>query len=129
MKIKPVLIFLLTAALTGCATSYHSKNLFGGYRDQAVAADVYKVTFNGNGATDVNTTYKYAMKRCAELTLQKNKRYFEVINHRNYLKHNTSYAGGVVFAVDFPVSEIQFKIVSNKTAKAYDARKVLSQTS
>ncbi len=132
MKTKRLLIlnFIMSLALTACATGYHENNLFGGYSDKAEGSNVYRVTFTGNGFTDATSTYKKAMRRSAELTLQKNKRYFEVLNHRNYVNSSSNtYSGGVRISTGQPVSEVKFRIIDENSPTAYDARKVIAQTS
>jgi hypothetical protein len=81
------LSFLL---LNGCAvfspTPYQPMNngarpdqTYGGYSNMALASDIYKVSFLGNGLTSSDTVQNYLIRRCAELTIQKGYRYFVIL--------------------------------------------------
>lgn len=69
-------------ALAGCATPYKSDGILGGYSEQQLAEDVFRVTFGGNGYTSTQRAQDFAMLRAAELTLQHGYKYFAVLNER-----------------------------------------------
>jgi hypothetical protein len=75
-----ILALLLAYLLAGCATSYQSSGLTGGYRDFQVEGDVYRVVFSGNGDTTRETTQTYWLYRAAELTLEKGFDGFEILS-------------------------------------------------
>jgi|WetSurMetagenome_2_1015567.scaffolds.fasta_scaffold1445785_1 hypothetical protein len=120
-------LLFITLLLTSCSTGYHSSGMLGGYQEKFLSSDTAMVSFQGNGLTSVEKTYSYAMKRAAEVTLQRGYTYFEVLNYRNYYVPNTSTTTAGTFTSEFPNSEIKIKFVRVKTAKAYDANKVFSQ--
>src|SRR5690348_18496880 len=69
--------------LGGCATGYHSdkgviRGYTGGYWEQPGPGELLKVGFSGNGYIDRDTTHAHLMYRCAELALQRHKRYFRL---------------------------------------------------
>jgi hypothetical protein len=80
MKALPPLAFILAALLFGCATPYGSSGLLGGYSDTALAPDVYRISFQGNGYTSQERTQDFAVLRAADLTLSHGYRYFAIIN-------------------------------------------------
>ncbi len=59
---------LMTAMLTGCATAYGPKGMTGGYEEQQIDENTYRVSFHGNGNTSSDKVWNYWMYRCAELT-------------------------------------------------------------
>jgi hypothetical protein len=54
----------------------------GGYSDTALAPDVYKISFGGNGYTTQERATDFAVLRAAELTLSHGYRYFGIINQK-----------------------------------------------
>ena len=71
---------LLILSLAGCATSYQPNGINGGYTDMALNENTYFVSFNGNRYTSSEITQSYALRRSAELTLNKGYAYFVVMN-------------------------------------------------
>jgi hypothetical protein len=51
----------------------------GGYREEQLAPDIYRVAFFGNGYTSPQTAAEYLIYRCAELTEQRGYRYFGIL--------------------------------------------------
>jgi len=83
--------FLALAALgllAGCATPtpyqpYQpemSAGVHGGYSDQQVGADRFRVRFHGNELTSRDRVEGYLLYRAAELTLQKGYDWFEIVD-------------------------------------------------
>ena len=70
--------------LAACSTPYGSCGLLGGYTETQLADNVWQVTFEANGYTRQATTVRYAMLRCAELTLEQGYRYFVIVNKEAY---------------------------------------------
>lgn len=81
--LRTVVVALLMAAVSGCATSYGptSKSLAGGYSVKHLEGEVYRVAFHGNGYTTRETVQTYWLYRCAELALEKNHDGFEIMSH------------------------------------------------
>lgn len=69
-------VLLIAAALGGCATGYQSTGFAGGFEDTALAPNIYRVRFKGNGYTSSSRAEDLALLRSADLTLQKGYRYF-----------------------------------------------------
>jgi hypothetical protein len=57
--------------LAACATPtpYQPANRSGGFSDLKVSSDRYRITFQGNSATDRDTVERYLLYRAAERTL------------------------------------------------------------
>jgi hypothetical protein len=74
---------LLTLTLAACSTTptpYQVVGEDGGYSDQQIESDRYRVKFAGNTATPRETVEDYALYRAAELTLETGKDYFKVVS-------------------------------------------------
>lgn len=74
---------LLALALTACAASptpYQEAGENGGYAEQQLEADRYRVKFEGNPATPRETVEDFTLYRAAELTLQTGNDYFKVVS-------------------------------------------------
>jgi hypothetical protein len=51
----------------------------GGYQEEQLAPDIYRVAFFGNGYTNPRTAAEYLIHRCAELTEQRDYRCFGIL--------------------------------------------------
>lgn len=77
---KSIIFVLVSGVLVGCATPYQPSGFSGGYTEMAYGNDIYFVAFRGNGFTSSETVQGYALRRAAELTINKGYKYFIVIN-------------------------------------------------
>ena len=71
------------AALAACSvapTPYQAAGEDGGYSEQQIEANRYRVKFVGNNATPRETVENFALYRAAELTLQTGNDYFKVVS-------------------------------------------------
>ncbi|MGI9498413.1 MAG: CC0125/CC1285 family lipoprotein [Geminicoccaceae bacterium] len=89
MILKPSWIFrtafaaLIATTLAACSSSptpYQVAGDEGGYTDQQLESDRYRVKFEGNAATPREAVEDYALYRAAELTLQTGNDYFKVVS-------------------------------------------------
>ena len=91
--------------LSGCATSYQSTGLSGGYSETKLAPDVVRVIFRGNGYTKIERAQDFALLRASELSIQAGFPYFVVLNEQNDSKAQsintpgTAYTTGSAYAV------------------------------
>ncbi len=99
MMVKNLAIaaLVLAAGLAGCATPtpYQPRlagksSSDGGFAEQRIDADRWRVTFAGNSLTSRETVESYLLYRAAELTLQQNRDWFSVVN-RNTDKQSRTY--------------------------------------
>lgn len=81
-KLKKISLFVFAICLVGCATAYKPKGLNGGYSDIALGEDIYKVTFYGNRYTSAEQVENLLLKRCAEITLNNDYRYFVILDSK-----------------------------------------------
>lgn len=69
-------------ALGGCATAttaYHPLGSDGGYRDEQLDADTFRVEFRSNGVTPRDEVQFLLLLRCAEVTLEAGFDHFIVV--------------------------------------------------
>ena len=80
---RPVLAAVFGLTLAACSatpTPYQAAGDDGGYSDQQIESDRYRVTFEGNTATSRDRVEDFALYRAAELTLQSGHDYFKVLS-------------------------------------------------
>lgn len=75
---KGTLAAFLSLLLAGCTTAYQPRGMTGGYEEQKLDEDMYRVSFYGNGNTPRAAVLKYFLYRCAELTLERGFQHFEL---------------------------------------------------
>lgn len=64
---KKVTILMLLATLVGCATGYQKYTWSGGYKDEKIGDNHFKVEYYGNGTTSRETVSAFWEKRAFEL--------------------------------------------------------------
>ena len=72
----------LVSLVTGCSTPYQRDGFRGGYQDMLMAEDMFQVSFRGNGYTGSDRVQRYALRRAAELSLEKGFGYFVIVSDR-----------------------------------------------
>lgn len=110
---KIISLIFITIMLSACSTPYQKKEsglkgLFtsysGGYSEQMLAENVAVVTFKANGYSTKENAHKFALRRSAELTLERNFDYFSVegdsidvtvSSHTSPVRCSSSTFGGV----------------------------------
>ena len=124
-KLMAVLTASIALLAAGCATTYTSADEgFGGYSEIRLAPDSYRVLIEGNGFTSRAEAEQFAMRRCAELTLEQGKRYFILERHRAWVDRRYSDLG----SSEFPKNEAIVTFVDEKSRDAFDAVTVIEET-
>jgi len=94
-----VFLALALLALGACTTPtpYQSATADGGYAEQQIESNRFRVSFAGNALTPRDTVENYLLYRASELTLKNGKDYFVVANRQ--MEPHTVYqaAGGPIF--------------------------------
>jgi hypothetical protein len=72
----PALLLLMTLAACETPTPYQPRGEQGGYTDQRLGENRYRVTFTGNAATQREIVETYLLRRAAEVTVQSGYHWF-----------------------------------------------------
>lgn len=92
---KPCLALGLAVAVVGCATPTPYQPLqrngtaAGGYTDQQLAPDRFRVAFQGNGLTSRETVEAYLLYRAAQLTVERGFDWFIMADRNTERRTNT----------------------------------------
>jgi hypothetical protein len=86
---KKIIIITLAVYVAGCATAYQKQGATGGYTSTQLDANVFQVTFKGNGFTAKDRASDFALLRSAELALENGYEYFIIIDAQQYSKNST----------------------------------------
>lgn len=80
-----LLLFVIPGAvlISGCATSYQSSGITGGFSDTHYAPDIFRVVFRGNGYTTDERAQDFALLRASALTLQHGFTCFAIVDENN----------------------------------------------
>lgn len=74
-------VLACTVALAGCAgTPYQPHGFTGGFSEEQLDTNVFKVSFSANGYTSATRVARFTLTRCAELTLENGYRFFQIID-------------------------------------------------
>jgi len=84
-----VIIIFTVILIQGCATTYRSSGLMGGYKDVQLDENVFKITFHGNGYTSFERAADFTLMRCAELALNNGYSFFAIIDADSYTSNST----------------------------------------
>lgn len=75
---RRMVVGCLALLVAGCVTTYQPRGAGGGYQDEKISEDTYRVTYYASGSTSRPVLLKYFLYRCAELTLANGYPYFEL---------------------------------------------------
>jgi len=84
MRSTKIVLILLLITLYNCSTPYQPKGMLGGYSEEKILNNMYKVEFEGNQHSDPGTIQHYLLYRCAELTKEMGYEYFLIVNEERY---------------------------------------------
>jgi hypothetical protein len=125
-KLMAILTASIALLAAGCATTYTSadEGIGGGYSEIRLAPDSYRVIIEGNGFTSRAEAEQFAMRRCAELTLEQGRRYFILESHKAWIERRRTSSG----PVHYPMNEAVVTFVDGKSREAFDAVTVIEET-
>ena len=86
---KLLFTIVLLIIVSGCATRYHQKNLFGGYSEQKFEESIYQVSFDASYFTDRDMIEQFIQYRSAEIVVEQGYQYYTVINNYTHASPNT----------------------------------------
>lgn len=96
--LKSFTLFFFFIFLTNCSTPYQPKNMLGGYSEEKILDDLYRVEYEGNQHSKPEKIQNYLMYRCAELTQEMGYDYFAIISdERHFDEHSVRPERGASF--------------------------------
>ena len=104
-RLIAISLILAVSILSGCATAYVPEGMNhcavfgmcrGGYSENQLDQKTFSVSFQGNGRTPRETTQKYLVYRCAELTVNSGHQYFVFLNEHTEVVKNKYRANAVI---------------------------------
>ena len=107
-------ILVLCLLLSGCggghplASKYKPKSYTGGYYEQQIAKNRYKVTYRGNGYIGIAKVQNRAMLRAAEFTVEKGKDLFSIILDEEMLTEPSGYGTSNKFTTTLEIKMFSF---------------------
>ena len=146
-----VFVMFLAILLSGCATSYQTMGISGGFEESNIEGDVWRITFGGNGYATRETVQTYWLYRCSEVALANGFDGFEILsniqlvknsNPEDYLGTKSSFiktgGGGVVYVplyidesnkpsieADIQLLKLPFEARPPKVFDAHELKEVL----
>ena len=95
---KLISFFTLLFLFINCSTPYQPKGAIGGYSEEKILDDLYRVEYEGNQHSKPEKVQNYLLYRCAELTQEMGYEYFAIINdERHFDKHSVRPERGASF--------------------------------
>ena len=88
-NIKYIWILLISIFLISCATTYKQKGIMGGYSEEKILSNMYKVEFEGNQHTKPEMVQNYLLYRCAELTKENGFEYFAIVSEERHFDEHS----------------------------------------
>ena len=82
-------LLLLFFLITNCSTTYQPKGALGGYSEEKILDNLYRVEFEGNQHSKPEKIQNYLMYRCAELTQEMGYKYFAIVNEERHFNENS----------------------------------------
>ena len=70
--------------LINCSTPYQPKGALGGYSEEQILDNLYRVEYAGNQHSKPENVQNYLMYRCAELTQEKGSDYFAILSEERH---------------------------------------------
>jgi hypothetical protein len=84
-----ILLLAMASLLAACATPYQSQGMSGGYSETQLDANVFQVSFRGNGFTNADRAADFTLMRSAEIALQRGFRHFVIVDSQQSQKTST----------------------------------------
>jgi hypothetical protein len=78
--VRLLLAFPLVVLFAACATTYQPESFSGGFSETQLDANVFRVSFQGNGFTRPDRAEDLALLRSAELTLKSGFTHFSIVD-------------------------------------------------
>jgi len=84
-SVRHIFTIVITIMVCNCSTPYKPKGALGGFSSNQLNENNYEVSFKGNQHTIAETVFDYLLRRCAEITIEENGKYFIVYEDSSYV--------------------------------------------
>ncbi|MGZ5492700.1 MAG: CC0125/CC1285 family lipoprotein [Thermoanaerobaculia bacterium] len=125
---KVIALAVVSGALLalGCATGHQRSDIgvTGGYSETRLAPDTWRVLVEGNAFSTRSEIEQFLMRRCAELTLERGKRYFALTDRDAWTDTQPTESGFVTSAAN----EAVVTALDAKDFTAFDAVEIIKAT-
>lgn len=123
---KRTIVALAALALVACATTYKSRGLSGGFSETRLSETTFEVRFQGNGYTSRERVNQLLLRRCAELTLEAGRRYFEIVGS----DQESQLGSGGLWVANFPNGTARVRLLDDQAESKFpaDAVTVVAET-
>lgn len=116
--------------MAGCATGYHSSGVTGGYQDTKIQEGMYRISFQGNGASGEQRSADFSMLRASEVALADGFQYFVILEGKTLSStriYSIEPSIGSVGTVSEPSSNMVIQCYKEKPSNkgiVYDAKQI-----
>lgn len=86
---KILLILFSLVIIYSCSTPYQPKGALGGYSEEKILDNLYRVQFEGNQHSKPEKIQNYLMYRCAELTQEMGYDYFAIVSEERHFDEHS----------------------------------------
>lgn len=86
---KLIGLVIILILVSNCSTPYQPKGTLGGYSEEKILDNLYRVAFEGNQHSKPEKIQNYLMYRCAELTQQMGYDYFAIISEERHFDEHS----------------------------------------
>lgn len=123
---RAILLLLLLAASVGCTTGYQKNGFNGGYNEERLGPDRYRISVIASGVTTAERAEQIMMLRAAELARQNGFQKFVVEAREMTFQHRTGYAAGVVINASLPTGYLVVRLLKANDPRANGAHDAAS---
>ncbi len=78
---RTIMAIFLVSLISGCATTYQSMGITGGFDEKNLEGNIWRITFSGNGYATRETVQTYWLYRCSEVALDNGFDGFEILSN------------------------------------------------
>ena len=71
-----IIVSVILILFSNCSTPYQPNGRLGGYSEEKIHDNLYRVEFAGNASTKPERVHDYLLYRCSELTKELGYKYF-----------------------------------------------------
>lgn len=127
LKHFKIILIVSVFILTGCASTYQPYRSDQGYVDFPLNNNRYFVSFTANGYTTREKAYELALKRVHELGLEKEYKYFKIIeSHRDASNYATSVGSNLNQSLERPICNLVVEYFKKKPSDSNKVRRLNS---